>query len=263
MLTGVLLYPCVSVCICGQAPVSCFGDNAMSLVVRKAPGTDLAPLPGGVKIGGREMKYFFLALAVFLMAGYVKADQYYSHNDYGNYGNNDSYQQGYVEGYGHGARDSQSRLDFNFRHASAYQNSDSDCGFRIGYIEGYADGYFRKQPIVDLRYGGGFHHDHDGDYDNDDYGYNSEAGRGFGGVTVFTRTGFGGFGQTFGIGQYRHLTGNLNDSIESVRVNGNVRVILFDLSDFRGPRVVLDRDTWDLGGFNRRAASMIIEPVGY
>lgn len=201
------------------------------------------------------MKYLLIVLAVFMFAGYAAADRYSD-----NY-RNDPFDQGYVQGYDHGARDAQAREDFNFRHASEYQNrsgSFRDCEYRTGYVEGYADGYFRKQPLVDVGHG----YDDHRDYDRG--GYHGGGGNsGFGGVTVYTEPGYRGYAQTFGVGQYRHLDGRLNDSIESLRLNGNIRIILFDDSDFRGSRVVLDRDAWNLGDFRRKAASMIIEPVGY
>ena len=48
-------------------------------------------------------------------------------------------------------------------------------------------------------------------------------------------------------------------TIESIQIQGNIRVILFDLSDFHGETKVIDQTTSDLGSFKNKAASMIIE----
>jgi hypothetical protein len=214
--------------------------------------------------GGKNMKkYLFMLLCIIALAGFARADDY-DHD-------NDAYRSGYQAGYQHGSLDSQARIDFNYRHAHDYRAAETDhdnydthesCDFRVGYVEGYADGYFHKQPIVTGNYGHG-DYDNDDRYDRDGYGGGgSYPGPGLGGVTVYTAEGFRGFGRTFSVGEYPYLTGQLNDSIESIRVDGNVRVILFDEKYFRGPRVVLDRDAWNLGGFRNKAASMIIEPMG-
>ncbi len=217
-------------------------------------------------------KYLFLLLCFVALGGFALAD-----SDYDN--DNGAYRSGYQAGYRHGGLDSQARVDFNFRHAHDYRSAESEhdnydthesCDFRVGYVEGYADGYFHKQPIISGNYGHGDNDNHhDDDYDNDyNDGYNRDGHGGggsypgIGGATVFTSEGFRGYARTVGVGQYPYLSGMLNDSIESIRIDGNVRVILFDEKYFRGPRVVLDRDAWNLGGFRNKAASMIIEPIG-
>lgn len=55
----------------------------------------------------------------------------------------------------------------------------------------------------------------------------------------------------------------MHDNIDSLTIGGNVRVILFDDSNFRGKRVVVDHNTSDLDNFKGKAASMIVEPLTY
>ena len=59
------------------------------------------------------------------------------------------------------------------------------------------------------------------------------------------------------------MEGRLDDDIESVRVNGSFRVVLFEHDKFQGRSIVIERDTSDLGSFKRKAGSMIVEPVRY
>jgi hypothetical protein len=178
---------------------------------------------------------------------------------------NHSYRAGYTAGFGHGNTDQQERTNFDFRHDRRYQtasrdgyNNDSrqDLNFRLGYVEGYADGYFRRNPMIDFQqqYGSSGHYN----YNNQDYGFADQ-----GAITVFTGTGYQGYSRQFGIGQYPSIEGRLDDDIQSVRVNGSVRVVLFEDDKFKGKRIVLDRDTWDLGDFRKKAGSMIIERVRY
>src|ERR1043166_9242462 len=106
---------------------------------------DLAPQLGmNESFGGRAMKYFLMLLSIFLLAGYAVADDYYGHhynNDYYQQnGYNQSFREGYSEGFRHGGADARARLDFNFRHSDEYQSID-DAQFRNGYAEGYADGF--------------------------------------------------------------------------------------------------------------------------
>jgi hypothetical protein len=158
---------------------------------------------------------------------------------------------GYEEGYQHGVADSEKGLEFNYAHSHRFQsgisyNSYVDSNFRSGYIDGYKDGY-------DLR------HDDMDDYDDDGDLQLSGTTSGF--VTVFTNRQLDGTSRAFSVGQYPYLNGKLNKTIHSVEVHGPVRVILFDEPNFRGRRMILEENTFDLDDFNfgDRAESMIIE----
>jgi hypothetical protein len=188
----------------------------------------------------------------------------YAHNpqyDEQNY----SYRSGYMAGFEHGNSDQQARTNFNFRHDREYQtasrdgyNNDSrqDLNFRLGYVEGYADGYFRHNPMIDFQQ----QHGSSGHFNHNNQGYPFPDQRT---VTVFTGTGYQGYSREFGIGQYPTIEGRLDDDIQSIRVNGGFRVVLFEDDKFRGKRIILDRDSWDLGDFRKKTGSMIIERVRY
>jgi hypothetical protein len=178
---------------------------------------------------------------------------------------NHSYRAGYSNGFEHGNQDQQEKTNFDFRHDRRYQtpsrdgydnNSRQDLNFRLGYVEGYADGYFRRNPQFDFqqpqRSRGHYNPNHQG------YGFPDQ-----GAVTVFTGKEYQGYSREFGIGQYPSLEGRLDDDIQSVRLNGGVRVVLFEDDKFRGKRMVIDRDNWDLGDFRKKTGSMIIERVRY
>jgi hypothetical protein len=180
---------------------------------------------------------------------------------------NYSFRAGYVAGYGHGSGDQQSRTNFDFRHDRAYQTqsrdsynnvSQQDLNFRLGYVEGYADGYFRQNPVVDLHHQDQYNGNQDRYNGNYDQNYRSHDQ---GAITVFTGTRFQGYSRSFGIGQYSSLEGRLDDDIESIRVNEGLRVVLFEDDKFKGKSIIIERDAWDLGNFNRKAGSMIIEPI--
>ena len=198
------------------------------------------------------MKYFILMSTIFVLAGF----SYDVHPSYYDDEHNDAFRSGYIHGYEHGSKDGRARVSFDFRHAYEYQSAErqpesydthQSCDFRVGYVEGYADGYFNKPPLIR----------------NDKNPTYPGSGTAFGGVVVFTETGFRGSALQFGIGQYRHLEGRFNDSISSVRIQGNIRVILFDKGDYQGERIILEHDAFDLGAFRNKAASMIVEPIGY
>jgi hypothetical protein len=208
------------------------------------------------KLGARAL-LLLITLISFAAFAYAHDPQYDEQNH--------AYRAGYTAGFEHGNQDQQSRSNFDFRHDRKYQaasrdgyNNDSrqDLNFRLGYVEGYADGYFRRNTMIDFQQ----HHGSNGNYNhnNQDYGFPDQSA-----ITVFTRTGYEGYSRQFGIGQYPSMEGRLDDDIQSVRVNGSVRVVLFEDAKFRGKRIVLDRDTWDLGDFRKKAGSMIIERSRY
>jgi hypothetical protein len=174
---------------------------------------------------------------------------------------NYSFRAGYTAGYEHGNADQQARANFDFRHDRAedhYNNNlQQDVNFRLGYVEGYADGYFRQNPMFNFGQQNGSHESYRQGY-NQNYGSPNQ-----GGITVFTGTQYQGYARGFGVGQYPSLEGRLDDDIQSVRLNGNVRVILFEDGNFKGKSIIIERDTWDLGNFNKKAGSMIIEPRRY
>jgi hypothetical protein len=209
------------------------------------------------------MKRLLLALSFLVFAGFVYADDF-NYRDSG-------FQEGYAAGFHHGVEDMRGRLNFDFTHAPEYQNgvgynSRSDCEFRVGYAEGYADGYFRRNPKYDVNYGDDNHHG--GNYGNGGYGNvgygNGYPGNGYGAaVTAFSEPGFRGSVRQFPVGRYEYLYGGWDDQIESLQMNGNVRVILFDERNFRGERRVIEGNAFDLRDFRRKAASMIVEPLRY
>jgi hypothetical protein len=187
---------------------------------------------------------------------------------------NYSFRSGYTAGYGHGYADQQGRTNFDFRRGREYQTrtddrayrsgdyhnnvSQQDLNVRLGYVEGYADGYFRRNPLFRFQQQAGSN----GYYNQDNQDYRS-TNQGQGAITVFTGTGYQGYARQFGIGQYPSIEGRLDDDIQSVRVNGSLRVVLFEHDKFKGKSIVLERDTWDLGNFRKKAGSMIIEPIRY
>lgn len=204
----------------------------------------------------------FLMVTLISFASFVYAhDQEYDDQNY-------SYRAGYTSGFEHGNTDQQARTNFDFRHDRQYQTasrdshqnvSRQDLNFRLGYVEGYADGYFRRNPVIDFQQQQGSsgqynHHNNN----NRAYGFPDQ-----GAITVFTGTGYKGYSREFGIGQYPSIEGRLDDDIQSVRLNGSIRVVLFEDDKFRGKRIVLDRDTWDLGDFRKKTGSMIIERARY
>lgn len=208
-------------------------------------------------------KVMIIVIALLSFGAIVYAnDSYYNENDV-------SFQRGYAAGFTHGDADQRARTNFDYRHASEYQgsgerhlsfDSERSLSVRLGYVEGYVDGYFRHSARFTV------HNDFER-RDNPGYGNGDFNNGGFiqgrGSVQVFTERGFRGNTQQFGVGRYAYLYGSLNDAIESIRVARNVRVILFDQSNFRGARILLSRDSSDLNAFSGKAASMIVEQVAY
>jgi hypothetical protein len=158
---------------------------------------------------------------------------------------------GYRVGYRQGVLDREAGLDLNYGREVRFEagvSYDSTPYFRTGYQQGYKQGYYGAS-IDDSR-----------------YAYYSSTSvlpptRGF--VTVFTDDDFQGKMQEFPVGRYSDLHGDLDDSIDSIRISGPVRVILFEDDDFEGDQLVIERDIKDLDNFNfdDKAGSMIVEPL--
>lgn len=189
------------------------------------------------------MKSVLLCMALFFVSGIVIGHEAPSDQMA------PAFRDGYTEGYEHGIADGRNLSGFDSRHSRSYSQPGSqhghyqshrDCDFQLGYLEGYADGYFEKEPLVPVE---------------------SAAGIENNGATIFSERAYRGYAQFFGIGQYPRLEGKLHDSVESVRIEGRVRVILFDDRDFKGSRVVVETNTFDLERFRNKAESMIIEPA--
>ena len=163
----------------------------------------------------------------------------------------DAYRFGYEEGYRHGNADSEMGLGFDYSHPHRFQsgitiNSYNHSRFRAGYMEGYRNGY--DIDAMD-------------DFDIDDDDRLRLMGTTSGFATVFTNREFEGTSRAFSVGQYPHLSGSLDERIDSVEIHGPIRVILFSEPNFQGHRLILERDAFDLDEYNfgDRAESMIIE----
>lgn len=183
----------------------------------------------------------FLSLFIFAAVAYANDQDFDS----------GPLREGYLEGFHHGSEDLRARLNFDYKHAPEYQtgtsyNSFDNCEFRLAYIEGYTDGFFRHPS----RYRASV---------PTPAPYENRGRAGF--ATVFDDNGYGGSNSKFQIGRYQELPEGWNDDIESIQLSGGVRVILFDEKDFSGEKVVIERDTTDLGDFEDKAASMIVEPM--
>ena len=221
--------------------------------------------PQGERNPKLRTRVMLLVVTLISFAAFVYAhDPQYDEQNY-------SFRAGYAAGYEHGNADQRARTNFDFRHDREYQTgteygeyqsgaddhhnnvSRQDLNFRLGYVEGYADGYFRRNPLFALQ-------QQDGSQGHYDQNYGSP---GQGVITVFTSTGYRGYAREFGVGQYPSLEGRLDDDIQSVRVNGSLRVILFEHDRFKGRSIVIERNASDLGEFRRKAGSMIIEPIRY
>lgn len=176
------------------------------------------------------------------------ASRYARNQDYDQ--DQDNQENGYQAGFNHGLADRDAGLDFNIRHDHHFSSglrfdSDSNPEFRDSYARGYSDGYYHQgQNRYESR---------------STMPYEDHAGF----VTAFRKEGYDGEFREFPTGRYRYLTGDWNDSIQSIQINGPVRVILFDDADFMGKRLVLEQSTRELNDFNfgSKAASMIVEPI--
>lgn len=156
---------------------------------------------------------------------------------------------GYERGYTHGQADYRNRMSFDYSNPTESQSDDwSDCQYRLGYLQGYSDGYFSIPKKTDLDEAAPGDRDHDRDHQDQQVG-----------VTVYTDGNFHGKSAQFQVGDYPRFESSFNDTIESIQIRGNVRIILFDQSEFRGETKVIEQTSSDLGSFKNKAASMIIE----
>ena len=151
----------------------------------------------------------------------------------------DDYADGYSLGFDHGLRDKSAGLDFDYEHSDTFMAGTVD--FQSGYEEGYSDAYFERSSEISR----------------------SEV------VEVFSSSGFRGKVMRLGIGRYNSIE---LDDVESLRINGDVRVILFNEPDFEGRTIILTGDApnlrhmqkrsfWPFGLLRHRTGSIIIEPL--
>ncbi|MCI0444160.1 beta/gamma crystallin-related protein [bacterium] len=159
----------------------------------------------------------------------------------------DAYKFGSDQGYNHGQIDSQTGRDFNYRRNPHFESGMTfdtyrDENYRAGYKEGYEQAYTEHPRNSELQI----------------QVIPSEQ-KPTGSVRIFSDTGYGGQMERLSLGRYPYLEDWKNE-IESVQVNGNVRVILFDKNNFQGQSIVLEENSPNLDAFNfnRRAASMMI-----
>lgn len=187
-----------------------------------------------------------LAASLLLFSPFVTAQAMdygyhsYGSNDYAT--SNDDFTLGYRQGYDHGFSDRRAGLDFDFEHSAAFQHGTSD--FQSGYEQGYTDAYNRRPSQVENEHRSAM-------------------------VEIFDDTGFQGNRMSLRIGNYNSID---LDDVQSMRINGDVRVILFNERNFEGKSVTLTADTpslrfmqsgpfWTFGITRHHTGSMIIESL--
>lgn len=159
---------------------------------------------------------------------------------------------GYKQGYNHGVIDRETGLGFNFRHNHQFQSgisadSSADVQFLAGYEKGYNDGYYAEIP---------------NNHQSTLPASTASAPRPVDGfITAFSDDHYDGKIQQFQAGRYPKLKDGWNDSVGSIRVFGNVRVILFEDDDFEGKQLVVEQDIDELDdfNFNDKTGSLIVE----
>lgn len=183
------------------------------------------------------MKAAILSFVLVLIAALAIAHS-------GSYGGS-QFPTGYERGYSHGQADYHQRMSYDYNNPTEAQSKDwSDCDYRLGYVQGYTDGYFSLPKKADLD-----------QISPEDHGYGDQNA----GVTVYSESNFHGKSFQFQVGDYAKLEGSVNDTIESIQIRGNVRIILFDNSNFKGESLIVNQTTSDLGSFKNKAASMIVD----
>lgn len=169
-------------------------------------------------------------------------DYGYNSDDHGYSNNNDDFTLGYRQGYDHGFSDRRAGLNFDYEHSEAYQMGSYD--FQSGYRQGYSDAYSRRPSQM-----------------------TEQSHKAV--VEVFEGSGFRGNKMSLGIGNYASI--DLGD-VQSLRINGDVRVILFNEPNFDGRSITLTDDApslrfmqsgpfWTFGLTRHHTGSMIIEPI--
>jgi hypothetical protein len=174
----------------------------------------------------KHSKLILPTLAILVVSAFVYADN--------------SYQVGYDQGYRYGLNDSKEGLNFNIDRyrISVSDDSYNDDQFFEGFKEGYTEGYSKEVR------------------NNDEYAYRkySESHRDFraeGNVLAFKDKDFEGRMIQFPMGRYADLDDmNWDNSIESIRVPSDMRVILFEHKNFKGQSLILENDTPNLGELN-------------
>ena len=78
-------------------------------------------------------------------------------------------------------------------------------------------------------------------------------------VAVFKDTIFRGNAKTFPAGEYPKLNDGWSGNIESVDLCGGMKITLFEDENFEGASLQIEQDQIDLGDFNEKAESMIVE----
>lgn len=178
----------------------------------------------------KHAKLILMTLAVLALSAFVYADN--------------SYQVGFEQGYKHGVSDRRENVNFDLDHYRI-NLSDNDSEFREGFKDGYVEGYSTALQ------------------NDENYGYQDRNFRSEPSVLAFKHKNFDGTMMQFPTGRYPDLDDmNWDDSIESIQVPSNVRVILFEHKNFKGQSLILENDVSNLGelNFKKRAESMIIEP---
>lgn len=159
----------------------------------------------------------------------------------------EAFKYGYDQGYNHGQIDSQTGRDFDYRRNPHFESGMTfdtyrDENYRAGYKQGYEEAYTDHPRNSDIQ-----------------VQVIPSKQKSAGSVKIFTDAGYGGQSEQLSVGRYPYLE-DWNDQIESVQINGNVRVILYDQKDFQGKSIVLEENSPNLNAFNfnKRAASMMV-----
>jgi hypothetical protein len=191
------------------------------------------------EVKSMKLPFIVLALAACLVAFTPLSAQSVDRHGYTTYG--DEFDAGYQDGYDHGLRDRRAGFNFDFEHSDVYASGTVD--FQSGYEEGYSDAYYGRSSDV------------------------SRTDEGI--VEIFSATGFRGNVMRLGIGRYNSIE---LDDVESLRINGHVRVILFNEPEFQGKTIILTGDAPNLRPMQKRSffpfgllrhhtGSLIIEPL--